>query len=540
MQITQSYTQASVAKSNSKGTHFDFSAELSRKSVSLHAMIKHSLSYAKLMLALRRVVISDLANKEQDHSRYQAWVQNEYYKELPTYLANIAPIQKELLKQKKELSEKHRQLVKDNQPYRTAMWDAQRNYRSYIWKHEKEKAYLLDPVISVHPDSVIFEAFSIDESTYARVSVPSENLETFGEVNYGTTNIDFSQGLADEIYRVRSYRPAWLKVAQHQVKLSTSSGAKVEKKIDLPESWVKGFLQVQSAAALNGQEVRLSAATLREILGYIEQKKAKQGPRSLRFILKKGEKPTIIIDPWGIEVKEQEHVFDGDFEGEIRIWGRRRLLILTDALPVIDQVNVKLLGTGMPSFWSVQLDGHQLDLGLSGWTSNDWARKSSFDLLAGQMVKDQKVVDQTEKWLKTKLAGKTKDLAKALETDDATAGAALQQLCKEGKAMYDPNKGMYRWRDLFPVGVRLEQKDDQHQYAKELIANNKVKKLIDKSENQLKHYEFEVEGKKVFRTIILQDSDGRIKRASCTCGFYKHNKLRKGPCAHIAASLMSI
>ena len=65
-------------------------------------------------------------------------------------------------------------------------------------------------------------------------------------------------------------------------------------------------------------------------------------------------------------------------------------------------------------------------------------------------------------------------------------------------------------------------------------------KLIDKSENQLKHYEFEVEGKKVFRTIILQDSDGRIKGASCTCGFYKHNKLRKGPCAHIAASLMSI
>ena len=135
------------------------------------------------------------------------------------------------------------------------------------------------------------------------MSVPSENLETFGDVNYGTTNIDFSQGLADEIYRVRSYRPAWLKVAQHQVKLSTSSGAKVEKKIDLPESWVKGFLQVQSAAALNGQEVRLSAATLREISGYIEQKKAKQGPRSLRFVLKKGERPTIMIDPWDIEVE---------------------------------------------------------------------------------------------------------------------------------------------------------------------------------------------------------------------------------------------
>ena len=57
------------------------------------------------------------------------------------------------------------------------------------------------------------------------------SLEIFGDVAYGTTNIDFSQSLADELYRVRSYRPAWLKVAQEQVQMSTSAGARLEKKI---------------------------------------------------------------------------------------------------------------------------------------------------------------------------------------------------------------------------------------------------------------------------------------------------------------------
>ena len=40
---------------------------------------------------------------------------------------------------------------------------------------------------------------------------------------------------------------------------------------------------------------------------------------------------------------------------------------------------MRLLGTGMPSYWSVSLDGHRFDLGLSGWTQNDWSRSARFE-----------------------------------------------------------------------------------------------------------------------------------------------------------------
>ena len=33
--------------------------------------------------------------------------------------------------------------------------------------------WVLDPVVSVHPDAVMFEVFSQDESSYGRVTVPT-------------------------------------------------------------------------------------------------------------------------------------------------------------------------------------------------------------------------------------------------------------------------------------------------------------------------------------------------------------------------------
>jgi hypothetical protein len=38
---------------------------------------------------------------------------------------------------------------------------------------------------------------------------PQKNLETLGETVFGTTNVDYSKRLADEMRRVRDYRPAF-------------------------------------------------------------------------------------------------------------------------------------------------------------------------------------------------------------------------------------------------------------------------------------------------------------------------------------------
>ena len=64
--------------------------------------------------------------------------------------------------------------------------------------------------------------------------------------------------------------------------------------------------------------------------------------------------------------------YDGPQAETIRIWGRDRLPVLARLLPLADGADVYLLGTGLPSFWSVRMGEMRLMLGLSGWTANDW------------------------------------------------------------------------------------------------------------------------------------------------------------------------
>ncbi len=542
MQLTQAYHQPSTAKADDKGMHFSLSAELSRPPVSLHAMVRNSLAYAKLMLVLRQVVIGDWRPPQKDHTAYQEWVKTQYLKELSEEKQVVLEKQAKLTKEKQAWIDRKKELNAELAPLRKDFNKAKRAYRNWIWQTRDARRWLFDPVISVHPDSVIFEAFSLDESVYGRVSVPTENLDIFDDVKYGTTNIDFSAALADEIYRVRSYRPAWLKVAFEQVEVSTTAGSRVEKKIDLPDSWVNGFLQVQSAASMAGTLVTLSADTLAEVLGVLERQKERVSPRYLEFKLEKGKKPSITIAPWNIVVEENDYVYNGEKEGSIKIWGRRRLMVWREVLPYAQKVHIKLLGTGMPSYWSVSIDGHRFDLGLSGWTANDWAKKASFDLLGAIGKVDKATVKKVEQALIKKLTGKPADFAEWLDLEQKVATKALQELCKHGQAMFDPITGQYRWRKLLEQKIKIKssESDERIKYATKLFKEGKVNLLGKEQDKELTKYTLSVTGKKVFKPVISLDADGKVIKAECTCGFFRSNKLRQGPCSHIVAGVLHI
>ncbi|MBD0256880.1 MAG: hypothetical protein ICV83_14270 [Cytophagales bacterium] len=540
MQLTQTYAQPSSVAATTDGMQFRFSAERSRPPVQLDALVGNSLGYARLMLALRQVVVSNLSNTIRDHSAYQAWVQERYLEELPAPLRNRKANRERLVEQRALLKAERQNIAALLQPLQSDIRKARSRYRQWVWQHDREKAFLFDPVISVHPDAVIFECFSGDESSYGRVTVPAGLLQTFGETRYGTTNIDFSLNLANEIHRVRSYRPAWLKVAFEGVELSTAAGAVLEKKIDLPPSWVRGFLQAQSAAVMDGVSLALHARTVSRLVAQLERRRERESPRSVRFQLRPGEPPVLVVDPWNLTFRDTVP-YEGSFEGEIRIWGRRRLLVLKDLLPYTDRVHVKLLGTGMPSYWSVTLDGHRFDLGLSGWTTNDWARKGNFDLIAAAGRAGATDLRQAEAFLVGHLAGTPAQLASTLGILPAAATAALQELCRQGRAMHDHLTGTYRWRQLLQQELDLSdgEADERQRYALSLVQEQRVATQSSATRDDgLREYQFEVRGKSVYKTVIRLDGDGRVRFAECTCRFHRRNKLRQGPCPHLMASVL--
>lgn len=562
MQVTQSYSRPSEATMRDDGgLSLSVSAELSRPGVRLDAQVKDSLAYARVMLALYEVVSSDQRAQPKDHTAYQEWVQARYMEELSVEMAGRLRKMPELHSRREVLKTSITEIQKQVRPLEEMVQSrdfylARGKYFKWLWDHAKDLWMILDPVVSVHPDCVVFEVFSIDESSYGRVTVPMDKLDTFGETVYGTTNVDYSKALANEIRRVRSYRPAFLSVSAGGVSVATGAGERMEKKIDLPPSWVRGFLQVQSAAAFSGVDLTLSASTLADVLSILRRQKEKVSPRSLKFLVAPGEKPKIVVEPWNHEVGESAHVYQGSFRGEIRIWGRRRLLALENLLPYAEKVQVRLLGTGMPSYWTVFQKDHRFDLGLSGWTKNDWSRAARFDLLASTGQISDGDVAQAAESLERHLRLTPEELAGKTDLSRDAATAALQRLCREGRAMYDLAGSVYRWRQLLPFPVETDDENDQRLHlARRIVATGGVRFLkpgeddegesdfgfVRDADEKTNRYRAVVRGgeskrERKFSVTLDLDADGRAVFVNCNCSWHRREKLRKGPCAHILAA----
>lgn len=558
MEVTQSYARPSSGTLTEDGMQLNVAAELSRPPVALNAFVRDSLAYARVMLALYAVVSGDHRATPKDHTAYQEWVQQRYLEDLGVEMASRLRQMPGLSDQRDTLKARVTALRKDAQPLEKLLqsadfYQARAKYFKWLWDNDKDAWMVLDPVVSVHPDCVVFEVFSIDESSYGRVTVPMDHLDTLGETVYGTTNVDYSKALANEISRVRDYRPAYLSVGGGGVSVAAGAGEHLEKKIDLPPTWVRGFLQVQSAAAFAGIDLTLSASTVAEMLAVLRRRHEDEGPRSLRFVLTPGQKPKIVVEPWNIEIAETEFVYDGDYSGDVRIWGRRRLLVLESLMPTADKVQARLLGTGMPSYWTVFQKSHRFDLGLSGWTKNDWSRAARFDLLASTGTVSEGDFAQAASALETRLRLSPEELAACTDLSREAATSALQRLCREGRAMYDLAAGVYRWRQLLPFPVENEEDSDPRLYlARRLVATGGVKWLkpgeeeeetfgLSAESEQTTRYRALVRGgeekrERKFHVVLDLDADGRACFVSCDCAWHRREKLRKGPCAHILAA----
>ena len=80
---------------------------------------------------------------------------------------------------RKELQDINRNSSKVLGPYN----EARNRWRQYVWKNERDIAWVLDPVITVHPDEIFFECFSQDESSYGRLGCSYEVLKTLMSLN---------------------------------------------------------------------------------------------------------------------------------------------------------------------------------------------------------------------------------------------------------------------------------------------------------------------------------------------------------------------
>ena len=82
MKVAQTYQQNIQSNISSEGLGFSLATDLNRPGVFLSATVQDSISFARSMLTLHKVVNSNMITPKKDYSKYQKWVHGEYLKEL--------------------------------------------------------------------------------------------------------------------------------------------------------------------------------------------------------------------------------------------------------------------------------------------------------------------------------------------------------------------------------------------------------------------------------------------------------------------------
>ncbi len=505
------YAGSSRVSTQGDAAKLELFGNTERPPVQFQGRIKDPIRFREALSALAGVVGSDYRYQPKDRTQYLAY-----------------------LRLKKEVAAQ-------------TIWQAQQAYFGWMLRNDPLLFCILDPVVSVFPDQVQMEVFSKDESTYACLAF---RRDAFDDVQpnqqNGTTNIDFSDALYATTQQMRAYRKTTLNIGNEQVSLKTETQPEVlEKQIRIPDSWLRGFLQVQSAATLPFDHLKLAPIDLYNALRHLRMNGDRKGQRrGIRFELVPGQQPRIVLEPWETVLESTSTPFQGRAARVVRVWGRRRLMTVKRILPFVESVDVYLLGSGLPSYWVFRAGDITLTLGMTGFTAANWSAAVGFDLLLPRSAEPQPNIAKIAAHLAQGAWAATRpELADRTGIAGPALLEALQAGCQQGQFMYDIANGKYRLRPLLHTGidqVKIQFRGAKEKTAFDLLSRRDAVKIV--SENRIAREGLELTGqvnvedeKREYRPQMLLADEGAIRRVSCTCTAFRKSGLTDGPCVHIIA-----
>jgi len=136
-----------------------------------------------------------------------------------------------------------------------------------------------------------------------------------------------------------------------------------------------------------------------------------------------------------------------------------------------------------------------------------------------------------------------KGISQATGLKGASLLKSLQTGCQQGSLMYDREKQVYRLRPLRSEALpmeKLEFRNARERFAHDLLSRKGAVHL--ESENRIFGTGLELTGKvkveedrREYRPVLLLDEEGRVRKAECSCTFFRKQGLKHGPCSHLTA-----
>lgn len=513
-QATESFTLRYQQPSDFHADALQLFTHLERDAVQFTGKVKQPLAFREGLATLFAIVSSDYRYVPKDRAAYAAFMQMRR-------------------------SSQHQGLAK-----------AYRAYFDWLLLNDPQAWLILDPIISVHPDGLLLEVFSKDEGCYAALSLDNEFFETQGKSQFGTTNIDFSQELAQGIEQIRSFRTTQFAIGKEAVNFQIETAAAlpdtevIEKYIQVPQTWIRGLLQVQSASQLPSDTFFLKPIDVYNALRYLRLHADVKGKkRGLRIELVPNQQPRLVLEPNDVVIEGSAEAYQGKQAKVIRLWGRRRLSLLKRFLPFAETLEVRVLGHGMPSFWILSGSGMSLTLAVTGFTASNWSQALNFDLLLPRRSETVAELKAVVTALKQSYVASLVDLVTATQLNESACRTALQQASQQGLVIYDLAHDVYRYRPL--TQEPLEMAHFQFRQPAEKLAYDLV--VRQKALSRLQLNVIPLEGTEISAEITVKEDkrdylvklkltdEGQISKASCSCHQIMTHGLSQGACSHLLA-----
>lgn len=429
-------------------------------------------------------------------------------------------------------------LMKQGKRANAAIWEAQKTFIDAQFAEDTRTTGVLDPLLTVDPDELSLEVFSRDESAYARLSFAS-SFFAGREVAHGSTFVDLPGGFVEKLDRLPGYLPLNLEAGS----ALKGKSAGEQREVKVPHAWLRGFLQVQSAATLPSTTCHLAPIDVYNLLFALRTRKAKNPPRGLRFELIPGLPPRIILEPWELVLEGHGEPYQGKTPRVVRTFGRQRLLAMARAMPYLQGARVQVLGPGLPVFWSLDFGVASLTMALTGWSESSWASAAAFDRLMPPTDRGAGLSDRLLAQLQSQGPLALESLQQGVGAPREEVRAALQREALRGRVIFDMARARYRPRSLMAQPIpdeTIRYGSPREARAHRLLGDGdavEITKLHEVSGEGVEiHGEVtDREARRKFSPRFSMDTEGRVTEAWCNCATYQRSGLREGPCEHMIA-----
>ena len=346
------------------------------------------------------------------------------------------------------------------------------------------------------------ESFSGCNGVHARFDLLDSGIDS-GEIGFGTTNVDVNLPLRSALAALPRHELMHLAVGADSLRVSTPSATHEERKVELPQRWVRGFAEVPTILA---GMTPVAEATGSQVMTFLAGL-----PRGTPG-------PTVGVAPGPRGMR----VTAPGLAGAATLAGTARLTSLRRIMRHIRRLTAWSHKAGY-SGWVAEVDGGRVTLvispqpyrGFSGegqlLSALTGAASSSGALRVLEHLAWEPVIDASM-------------LARETGLSVGEVGSALAVLAASGKVGYDASDRAYFHREIPYDDDAVARDHPRLTRARELVAAGAVARDGDR---------FAV-GEAGHQHWVSLAAAG----ATCTCRWFTRYGGGRGPCSHILAAML--